>query len=96
MDAVKFLSNRQIDISSLFCTNEEFEMKEDHKGTPLALGNALEKQIGTWWDVCTMEQYIKENIIERNLRWEVTPQDGLDDQESMTEWLDFFGVGFKL
>lgn len=33
----------------------------------------------------------------RSLRWEVNPQDELDDTESTTEWLDFFnGVGIKL
>lgn len=33
----------------------------------------------------------------RSLIWEVTPQDGLNDIESMAEWLDFSnGVGFKL
>lgn len=72
-------------------------MQDDHKGTLLALVNALEKQIRTWWDICTMEQYLKDNIIVRSLRWEVTPQDGLDDFESMTEWLNFFnGAGLKL
>lgn len=33
----------------------------------------------------------------RSLRWEVAPQDGLDDLDSMGEWLGFFnGVGLKL
>lgn len=32
----------------------------------------------------------------RSLRLEVTPQDGLDDDESTSEWLDFNGVGLKL
>lgn len=33
----------------------------------------------------------------QSLRWEVSPQDGLDNIDSTSEWLDFFnGVGFKL
>lgn len=72
-------------------------VQDDHKANLNALSNALEKQVRTWWDIFTMEQYVKDNIIVRSLRWEVTPQDGLDDTESMVEWLEFFyGVGFKL
>lgn len=97
MEAVKFLANRQIDLNSLFTIDTPTDIRDDYKTILLSLGNALEKQVRTWWDVCTMEQYLKENITVRSLRWEVTPQDGLDDKESMSEWLDFFnGVSFKL
>lgn len=97
MDAVKFLANRQIDLNSIFTEDTEIAIEENFKSSLLSLGYALEKQVRTWWDISTMEQYVKDNIIVRSLRWEVTPQDGLDDIDSMTEWLDFFnGVGFKL
>lgn len=63
----------------------------------MALGNALEKQVRTRWDICTIEHYLKEQIIVRSLRWAVAPDDGLEDLESMIEWLRFFnGVGLKL
>lgn len=40
---------------------------------------------------------MKERIIMQSLRSEESPQDGLDDVEFTTEWLDFFnGVGLKL
>lgn len=62
----------------------------------------MEKKVSLWWDVNTFDQYIKENIAPRRLRWEIPPNDGLDDKESMEEWFEFFnnksveGVKFRL
>lgn len=97
MDALQFLSSRNIDINNVFTINEQTTAQANFKGAINALGNVLEKQVRTWWDICTLEQYMKENIIFRSLRWEVVPQDGLDDPESTKEWLVFFnGMGLKL
>lgn len=60
MEAVKSLVIRHIDLNSLFTCDQANSDEDDHKGTLLALRNALEKQVQTWWDICTMEQYIKE------------------------------------
>lgn len=43
-----------------------------------------------WWDIATHEQYTKENIVPRRLRWDVPINDGLLDQESIDEWYTFF------
>lgn len=97
MDIFRYLQSRQIDLDSLFSVDEQPPTDENFDNLFISLGNALEKQIRTWWDICTIEHYLKERIILRSLRWEVTPQDGLDDPASMQDWLDFFnGVGLKL
>lgn len=97
MDVLRYLSNRHIDVDALFTSYEPTTTQTNYNGAMSALGHVLEKQVRTWWDICSLEQYIKEKVIIRSLRWDVTPQDGLDDQGSMQEWLDFFnGVGFKL
>lgn len=97
MDVIRFLSNRQIDIINLLSVEEQINPEENYNGMITALGNALEKQVRTWWDICTIEHYLKEQIIVRSLRWEVAPQNGLDDPESMAEWLRLFnGVVLRL
>lgn len=84
MDAVQFISNRSINLDSVFTTDITPVDYVDH-----SLGYTVEKQIRTWWNICTFEQYLKDNIIMRSLRWELTPQHGLIDERSMSEWLDF-------
>lgn len=97
MDALQFLSSRTIDINAIFAINEQATAQSNINGVLTALGNVLEKLVRTWWDICTFEQYIKEKILVRSSRWEVAPQDGLDDPESMQEWYEFFtNMGFKL
>ena len=84
-------------MANIFSYNEQSTAQVNYNVTMSALGNALEKQVRTWWDICTFEQYNKDHIIVRSLRWDVVPQDGLDDAASMSEWYEFFNnVGFKL
>lgn len=97
MDSIRFLSNRHLNMDSIFTSDEEGEDSMDYNAILSALSNTLEKQVRTWWDIVTFEHYLKENIIMHSIRWEVSPQDGLDDAESSSEWLDFFNwLGFKL
>lgn len=97
IDAVKFIDNRPNNLDSLFSVDGTLVENEDQSFLLTSLGYALEKQIRTWWDICTFEHYLKEKIIMRNLRWEVKPQNGLNDEASMTEWHNFFNVvGLKL
>ena len=97
MDALKFLSNRNLDMNTLFTASGPTASQVNYNGAMSALGNTLERQVRTWWDICTLEQYVKDKITIRSLRWEITPQDGLDDPSSIREWFDFFnGVAFKL
>lgn len=97
MDAISFLRDRQLEVDSIFSEELVTDVSHDLTSNLNILGFALEKQVRTWWDICTFEKYIKEKIIMRSLRWEVTPQDALDDETSTQEWLDFFNnVGIKL
>ena len=97
MDSINFLSNRLLNMDSIFTNDGGGDDELDFNSLLSTLSNTLEKQVRTWWDIATFEHYLKENIIMRSLRWEVSPQNGLDDVESSSEWLDFFnGVGFKL
>lgn len=91
MDAINFLSNRQMNPEDIFSTSQTMtECEEDVSGSLKNLENLLEKQVKTWWDIFTFKHYEKENLIFRSLRWEVSPQDGLIDQKYMDEWLEFF------
>lgn len=90
MDAFNFLSNRQLNPESIFSSNLIItDCEEDFSGMLKTIDNLLEKQIKTWWDVFMFEHYCKENLIFRSLRWEVPPQDGLNNQKYTDEWLDF-------
>lgn len=82
MNAIQFINNRQIDLNTIFSVNAQLTTEENYDDVMTALCCALEKQLRAWWDVCTVEHYLKQKTIARNLRWEVTPLDGLDDSES--------------
>lgn len=95
MDIVNFFNSRTLDLESLFSAENVSRDNTDYSGALNTLGDVLEKLVKTWWDICTFKHYLKESIIMRSLRWEVSPQDGLDDE--YTEWLEFCnGVGLKL
>lgn len=46
--------------------------------------------MNSWWDIVTHEKYIEDKIVPRRLRWDVTINDGLLDEESINEWHSFF------
>lgn len=97
MDALGWLNSRHIDVDALFTNHGPAATHVNYNGAMSALGYTLEKQVRTWWDICTLEQYIKEKVIIRSLRWDIALQDSLDDQGSLQEWVYFFnGVSFKL
>lgn len=51
-------------------------------------------EIHLQWDTAFLEQYIKEQMVPRGLRWDVFPQQGDSDIES---WFRYFNeVGIKL
>lgn len=67
MDALHFLSNRQLSLDTLFSSNIDTRENTDFNSALTSLGNVLETQVKTWWDICTFEHYLKEKIIMRNL-----------------------------
>lgn len=44
----------------------------------------------TGWDIATLEQYGKNKMTPRRLRWDLGPNDGLIDQDLEKEWYGFF------
>lgn len=84
------MGSRQVDLRSIFSKSTAPQETGDHTSALRALSHALEKQLRTWWDISTIEMYLRENLISRGLRWDVAPQDGLDDPTSQGEWLEFF------
>lgn len=49
----------------------------------------MDKQIRTWWDIVTLDQYTSDKITPRSLRWDLGPNDGMTDQHLTDEWLTF-------
>lgn len=97
MEALQSLSNRQLHLDTLFSTNVDSRENTDINSALTVFGNVLEKQAKTWWGICTFEHYLKEKIIMQSLRWDVSPQGGLDNSDSQSEWLEFFyRVGIRL
>lgn len=98
MEAINFLSKRQINPDSVFSSSTELgDCDEDTTSLLKNLDHLLEKLLKTWWDVFTFKHYLKEKLIFKSLRWEVPPQDALTDPSFMKEWLDFFNkAGLEL
>lgn len=54
------------------------------------MGHTMDKKINLWWDIITIVQYMKEDIISRKFN------DGLTEEEDIKEWYKFFhGKGKK-
>lgn len=75
-----------------------FDGKEDPRddlaGCFLRLKNLTITEVHARWDIAYLEEYIKENMVPRSLRWEVNPQ---KEDNELGEWFKYFneaGVGF--
>lgn len=85
---VHFLNNRSLDLDMAFHQPQESNHMESYNKIMRSLGYSLDKQVKTWWDIISLERYLKEGIIVRRLRWDVAPQDALNYQESKEELLN--------
>lgn len=58
MDAINYLSNRQINPECILSTNQEMADCDGEYFSDMlkTLDHLLEKQVKTWWDVFTFEQ----------------------------------------
>lgn len=83
-------------LSSVFCRPGEtlfyliVNNTQDMHSLMKKLRHTLEKQLRVWWDIATLETYIKAKMTPRRLRWELDPNDGITDPELMEEWYSFF------
>lgn len=80
-----------------FSRNSSNELINDMSQSFKKLGHIFEKKIKTWWDITSFEQNLSAQLIPRSLRWDLPPNDGLVDEDSMSEWSGFFiKKGFEL
>lgn len=89
MEIFTFLDQRQVNLEEIFNAQPKTD-NHNIESLMRKLGHNMEKQVNLWWDIHTFEQYLKENIVPRRLRWELPPNDGLNDKESIQEWFEFF------
>lgn len=89
MDIFKYLNNRNINLTEVF-NQEHVVNKKDMDSLFKQLRHTIEKQIRVWWDIATIEMYITEKITPRRLRWDVSPNDAINEKGLMEEWYKFF------
>lgn len=79
------MDKRTIDLDEVFSSTKQIrgiDLKTNFK----QLKYLMEKQIQIWWDINTLELYIKERITPRRLRWNIPANDGLIDKDLDEEW----------
>lgn len=69
MDLFSFFDNWDIDLEELF--SETANKKNDIVYLFRKLGHNMDKKSNIWWDISTMEKYLKDNMVPRKLRWDV-------------------------
>lgn len=89
MEIFNFMENRSIVLEEIFTTNPSNDTG-DLDSIFRKFGHLMEKKVSLWWDIATHERYIKDNIIPRWLRWDIPINDGLTDEEGISEWYNFF------
>ena len=91
MEIFQYMENRTIDLKDVFTTKPTVE-SGDLDTNFRRFGHLMEKKMSVWWDLTTHDQYIKENIVPRRLRWDLPIMDGLTDKDSIEEWYLFFNT----
>lgn len=92
MDVFDYRAQVVTDTLGVFDGNDD--PRDDISGCFLRLKNLTTTEIHTRWDIAYLEEYVRENMVPRSLRWEVNPQKG--DNE-LIEWFKYFneaGVQF--
>lgn len=49
----------------------------------------MDKKIQAWWDIATLEQYVKNKMTPRHLCWDIGPNDGIEDSDLDIQWYNF-------
>lgn len=89
MDIFGYMNTRNIDIEAIF-SREQVTSNQDMHGLLKQLKHTLEKQLRVWWDISTLEMYVTEKITPRRLRWDVNPNDAIDNTDLMKDWYSLF------
>ena len=87
MDVFNFMQSRQTNIEEIFQQQPSPNVDLDRSFKQLQFN--MEKQIRAWWDIASFEMYILKNQTPRRLRWDVYPNDGLEDLTLADEWFQF-------
>lgn len=90
MEIFQYLEKREIKLGEFFSRNQTTGEGNKLAHTFRKLGHLFEKKVKTWWDIASFEQYLTAKLIPRHFRWDVLPNDGLMDDDSMKEWGDLF------
>lgn len=61
MDIFDYMSSRPTDTTDIFASAEIIALK-DLEHNFKSLKNTLDKKIRAWWDVATLEQYVKNKM----------------------------------
>lgn len=89
MELFGYMNNRNIDVGGIF---SQEEIIKDMQGLVKQLRHTMEKQLIVWWDIANLEMYIKEKMTPRRLRWDVHPNDNIEDAALMGDWYSFFNT----
>ena len=86
MDVFDYRTSRTLNTEGVFTV-----LKTDSEtgGLFMRLKNIMTSELHLQWDIAFLEQYVKENMVPRGLRWDVHPQQGDPDLES---WYQFFNL----
>lgn len=90
MEVFALLEQREVKLNEIFSNTLPVSVSDDLSTNFRKLGYFFEKQIKAWWDIVSFEQYIKSKLVPRRLRWDLPPNDGLTDEDSLSEWHQFF------
>lgn len=75
-----------MDPECVFSTNQVMtDCEEDFSWILKTLENLLEKQVKKLGGM-----FLHSNTMKKKISWEVSPQDGLNEQKYMDDWLEFF------
>lgn len=72
MDIFEYRASRVVNTEGVFKVYKEDE--GDLSGLFTRLKNLTVSETHTQWDIAYLETYVKNNMVPRSLRWEVSPQ----------------------
>lgn len=89
MEIFKYMHNRTVSLEVIFDQDTVIN-RQDMDSSFKQLGHSMEKQLRVWWDIATLDKHTKENITPRRLRWDIAPNDNINDPLHMDDWFRFF------
>lgn len=90
MDIFQYVETREIKFEDIFSGDKNRGRVDDLSHLFKKLSSLMDKKIRAWWDIVSFEHYMANDIVPRRLRWDIPPNDGLEDEESLKEWFLFF------